>query len=138
MKQSQGPRSRGPFLPPHAYWPKTKTLLVFRRPRDPFDNLFRNTLLPKIVCYTEALGLHTFLSSFHSSLHSSFLNSFFPSLLFRIRNLILYIPFGRHIVFVFDSLLRRKCSNFRRFKQESEEFGLEAGRKSRQVFHVVE
>ena len=91
-------------------------------------------MLPKIVCYAEALGLHTFLSSFHSS----FLNSFFPSLLFRIRNLILYIPFGCHIVFVFDSLLRRKCSNFRRFKQESEEFGLEAGKLAGQVLHVVE
>ena len=55
-------------------------------------------------------------------------DSFLPSLLFRVRNLILYIPFGRHIMFVFDFLLRRKCSNFRGFKQETEEFSLEAGR----------
>ena len=85
------------------------------------DNLFRNTLASECFDYTPAF---TF-------------SSFFPANLLCRGNLVLYVPFSSHIVFVFDFFLRGKGSNFRRLKQETKEVPFQARRtvsKNRPAF----
>ena len=82
------------------------------------------------------------MSSIFTAFLETFLAPFFPAelkpFLFREGDLILQVPFGSHIVFEFGLFLRRKGSDFSRFKQETEELAFESGGPVGEVFHVVE
>ena len=71
------------------------------------------------------------MSSIFTAFLETFLAPVFPAelkpFLFREGDLILQVPFGSHVVFEFDSFLRRKGSYFSRFKQETEELAFESG-----------
>lgn len=51
------------------------------------------------------------------TLLSAFLSTFLPAVLLGVANLIAYVSFCGHGVFVFDLVLGSKCSNICRFKQ---------------------
>ena len=75
---------------------------------------------------------------FLASLFAPFLASLLEPFLLRVGDLILQVTFGSHVVLEFGDFLRRKGSDFGGFKQETEEFALEADRPVGEVFHVVE
>ena len=70
-------------------------------------------------------------------LRTSFLQAFLHPLHLGIDQLVVSVTFGCHILLVSDFFIRRKCSDFRRIKQELEDFLLHFGGSLREMLHLV-
>lgn len=95
-------------------------------------------MFPKFLNDACAFFLASLFAPFLASLFKTLLEPLFAPLfepfLLRVGDLILQVTFGSHVVLEFGDFLRRKGSDFGGFKQETEEFALEADRPVGEVF----
>ena len=81
-----------------------------------FNFLLGKSHLPKLL----RQQLNSLFHPFFTSYFTSFLQALVPG----VGDLVAYVSFSRHVLFVFGFFLRGEVSNFRRIEQETEDFVL--------------